>query len=418
MDTTFGQTHGPEQVPSSDPGADVQRRFRYQAAYTSIVATELLADDSDLEEVFCEHHEDVLVKRIDGSFIGIQVKTRQSGLEPFKTGDDEIRSALGRFLQLEKQFPASFAKFVIAANCGFYSAKKNSSNLGHLAETICAALRSKKDPPEKEAVTLKKLATQLDCTADSLRSILCKLELRGDLPQFGDIVPVLAQRISQSEEMQPYTFREVNAVADALLNYVVEAAALSCNDSARLCFVFAGDPDRVETDTIIRRKTITRTAIKTLLITTASETNRLTCATATSVDALPQGARLLQQKMASGGVSVENIGLATDHKVSAEYLFQQWFFKYGQAEANSRYRHLRTLVRTETYEARDETASDDRLYGTAMLERIRGRLRARHQTDSSSLFGVHYEHLLGVAGILTEECTLWWSKPFPIGTFK
>jgi Cap4 dsDNA endonuclease len=418
MDATFSHTYSPESAPSSDPGADVQRRFRYQAAYASLVAVKLLADDSDIEKVFCEHHEDVLVKCIDGRFIGIQVKTRQSGLEPLKTGDDEIRSALSRFLELEKQFPISFSTYVIAANCGFYSARKNSSNLRHLAETVCVAFRSTKDLPKNETARLNKLAKQLKCTSDSLLPVLCKLELRGDLPQFGDIVPVLARQIAQADEMKKYTYREVNAVADALLNYLLEAAALSCDDSARLYFVFAKDPEMMETETIIKRKTITRDVIKTLLVATASETSRLKCATAPSADALPRGARLLQQKMASGGVSVENISLATDHKVSAEYLFQQWFFKYGQGETNSRYHHLRTIVRTEAYEAHDETASDDQPYGAAMLDKIRSRLRARHQADSSSLFGVHYEQLLGVAGILTEECTLWWGKPFPIETLK
>lgn len=405
--------HSPENVSSSDPGADVQRRFRYQAAYAAIVATELLRDDGDVNLVFCEHHEDVLVRRVDGKFVGIQVKTRQIGLEPFKTGDEEIRGALKRFLQLEIQFPDYFATFVIAANCGFYSTKKNASNLAHLAETICAAFQSKKDAPKSEAGTLKRLASKLECKTDALTKILCRLELRGDLPQFGDIFAVLARRISQSSEIQEYTYREVNAVAEALLNRVLEASTLSCDDSARLCFVLARDPDRAETEAIIKGKTITRAAITSLLLETAS-TSRLTCVATTSVDALPQGTRLLQQKMAAGGVSVENIALATDHKVSAEFLLQQWFFKYGNAEANSRYRHLRTIVRTEAYEASDEAAADDRLYGAAMLERVRSRLRARHRTGSSSLFEVHYEHLLGVAGILTEECTLWWSKPFSV----
>lgn len=63
-------------VDQDDPGDETARRFSYQWAYTAILACGLLDTDGQVLELYCEHHEDVLVKRRDGQFHAIQVKTR------------------------------------------------------------------------------------------------------------------------------------------------------------------------------------------------------------------------------------------------------------------------------------------------------------------------------------------------------
>jgi hypothetical protein len=47
-----------------------------------------------------------------------------------------------------------------------------------------------------------------------------------------------------------------------------------------------------------------------------------------------------------------------------------------------------------------------------MLEDVRRRLRERHERDCEHLFDCMYEHLLGINGIETEKCSVWWSKQF------
>ena len=46
----------------TDPGDDVQRRFGFQAAKAAMLCLSLLDDEGEVEEVYCEHHEDVLVR--------------------------------------------------------------------------------------------------------------------------------------------------------------------------------------------------------------------------------------------------------------------------------------------------------------------------------------------------------------------
>jgi hypothetical protein len=49
-------------LSDTDRGDDVQRRFRYQAAIAASLSLALLDSDSDIIEIFCEQHEDILVR--------------------------------------------------------------------------------------------------------------------------------------------------------------------------------------------------------------------------------------------------------------------------------------------------------------------------------------------------------------------
>ena len=47
-----------------------------------------------------------------------------------------------------------------------------------------------------------------------------------------------------------------------------------------------------------------------------------------------------------------------------------------------------------------------------MLIELRTKLRSKLKENIT--FDCQYIHLLGVAGILTEECKIWWSEKFKI----
>ncbi|MGY3584986.1 hypothetical protein ACVIGB_005954 [Bradyrhizobium sp. USDA 4341] len=98
-------------LDKTDPGADIARRFFYQHCYAAINAIRLITDPQDVAEVICENHEDILVKRPEGSFVAMQIKTRALILPPFKSSDAQVKSALVRFCTLDKTFPNAFDTF-------------------------------------------------------------------------------------------------------------------------------------------------------------------------------------------------------------------------------------------------------------------------------------------------------------------
>ena len=66
--------------PTEDVGADTGARFAYQDAWAATLACALLSEPPPITDVWCEHHEDILLKQPDGLFHGVQVKTRESGV--------------------------------------------------------------------------------------------------------------------------------------------------------------------------------------------------------------------------------------------------------------------------------------------------------------------------------------------------
>src|ERR1035437_8025694 len=97
---------GPDQTLSpNDPGDETSRRIRFQWTWAAIVCCMLFDDTQDVVEVFCEQHEDILLKHRDGKFTGNQVKTRESDQPIWKANDEQVRSACVRFVQLELSYP-------------------------------------------------------------------------------------------------------------------------------------------------------------------------------------------------------------------------------------------------------------------------------------------------------------------------
>lgn len=66
-----------EILDETDPGDETQRNFRYQHAYGVILLIAGAASVEPYSAVWCEHHEDVLAERVDGSYDAYQIKTRQ-----------------------------------------------------------------------------------------------------------------------------------------------------------------------------------------------------------------------------------------------------------------------------------------------------------------------------------------------------
>jgi len=73
------------------PGDDIGRRFHYQHTYAAILCCSLLDLGSGCLEIFCEHHEDILMRTARG-FQGLQVKTRNQDGEAWKAIDPAVFS--------------------------------------------------------------------------------------------------------------------------------------------------------------------------------------------------------------------------------------------------------------------------------------------------------------------------------------
>ena len=69
---------------TDDPGDATQRNYRYQHAYGAILLASARRGEVPYLAIWCEHHEDLLAERTDGTYDGYQIKTSQPEHDPSK----------------------------------------------------------------------------------------------------------------------------------------------------------------------------------------------------------------------------------------------------------------------------------------------------------------------------------------------
>ena len=389
----------------------MQRRLRYQASYGALLCLDLLIDEQDgLAEIFCEHYEDFLGKTKTGKYVGVQVKTRIPGEGPFKSNDDAVKNALSRFVELDLLFPNQFVRFVLVANCDFYDVGEAETNLVYALELI----RNK--PNRNFSGTMKALLEELrkahKCKKQAILDALKKVALEGKVPKFEDMAAAVITKIGR---LRPdiIEYRAVEACGNALIERVLKASGLSCDQPIRSHFVFATSPEDASVLAIISDKRIVSNDVLSVvggtfwpLLMPSSKGNVVP-------SNVPTGHHILEKKMAAGGISAPSISAAKDQQTSAEYVLQEWVAKYGAELASQRRNHVDLLVNTRCSEAHDNTYCSDVPFGSSMLSEVRAAMRSL-ALDKDQVFALKYEQLLGFVSLSTQACRTWWTDPFSL----
>jgi hypothetical protein len=400
-------------LSDTDRGDDTQRRYRYQAAYAALISLGLLKKKTEFEEIFCEHHEDILIRGKDGKFIGIQVKTRKPGIGAFTFSDREIITSLKRFLELELAYPDHFKRYVIAASCGFWQKNPNDSNLVHCLDAIRT-----KDPAilhnAKFLGRVKKLSNVANCNEDFVINVLRKVKTTKS-PDLDAYEAYLFQALAQMPTWKRERVDTINKAAILLIDTMFRAASLSHTSAMSAYFAMLDDPETAKINQVIQGKRVTRTKVEETMQQVLKSAILLRPRTPVNLSDLPKGMKGMELKMAKGGISFLNIDNAKDLKFSAIHASTEWLYKYDPTDAIERYQHLSVIVRNECQEAYDLVKTKHRLFGEDMLKEIRKRLRSSYDREVKSKYtDCRYEHLLGIAAILTEECKIWWSEVFDL----
>jgi hypothetical protein len=122
---------------------------------------------------------------------------------------------------------------------------------------------------------------------------------------------------------------------------------------------------------------------------------------------------VLRQKLDRGGISTDDADDITDKGRAAEAHLIAETHKHPERSVNM-IRQLEAMVLGECREAYLRTSQKGELFGVPMLIDVQNRLRKLATERPLMVANQEYECLLGMAGMLTEECRIWWSKRFPI----
>ena len=399
----------PAGVPVDDAGGETARRYRYQWTYAAIICCMLLDDEEGVAEVFCEHHEDILIKYNSGTLAGLQIKTRAPNQQTWRANDEGIRKALSRFTSLEARFPGQFQQFRFLTNHPLHSAR-NGRDLIFVLNCIRSSPRS--SLPTSVAQVVTRTAKDAKCTEDVAFAALAKTFASDDLPKFRDIEVRLTQSLI---ELWP-TARECpyNSVRQAALNLQIEcqrASSLSHEDVAPAYLAASLDPDATDLAARVGNKRLDRKRVMRVLQRGLDDV----AAPLTDGSSIAPGSGspvLLPTKLDAGGFSAVSLNAAADLRDKADYLGLQWIKKLGRSEGLNRYRHVRSIVLSDAARAYERTKTANGKFGFEMLEDFRSQLANRRANDTQ-FYDCTNEHIEGFAYVLTSECLVTWSADRP-----
>jgi hypothetical protein len=406
----------PDQIiDKKDTGAETTRRYLYQAAYGALQSILMNDDESEIQEIFYEQQEDILLKLFDGSFIGIQVKTQEDSKGGFKFGDEPILKAIARFILLEQQFPEKFKRYIICTNCGF-ARTLDASDLDHCLNLIHQA---NNDIESCYKVTnfakyIKKLLTLSEITDEKLVIDVLTKTILTKWAGLRDYKKALISEIAEllNAEHQPHG--AIKRTAEMLTDIALHAGEFPDNQTQRAYHQWINDPAKAMTDYIISQKKIDRQRVTDVINKCFNPTGLLKGVMPVSIQALPLCTDILTQKLDAGKLTTLDIQTIRDCDNSALTLLYEWYNAFGPNEANARYDHLRIIMQRECSDAFNIAYNDQQPFGQAMLGLVRGRIRERQPEVIRRYADCSHEHLEGIAGILTDSCIVWWSKQFTL----
>ncbi|WP_313573766.1 dsDNA nuclease domain-containing protein [Brevundimonas sp.] len=407
-----------ETLDKKDPGDDVQRRFRYQHAYAAIQCAKLLDPDCTHDAVYCENFEDILLRKKTGTFEGVQVKTRQFKGEPFKSNDAALKKSIARFAELEKKFPGKFEAYHFVTNHGFWDEKQDKNCIAFLITSIKNRGGVKGLPSKHDLrAYIATICNDHDCVEGDVASAMLKMAIVGYESDLEKSPSDLRDIVAGLKDVEGCSALVARRVADNLMYLTYSASSMTLGGDVASLYELVSDFAAHRDALILLGKTICVDKVTDVVTSSVASDadNLLVSAHLVEADGVPQGMDVLAEKLERGGLQAERINKVKDFKASMEKLYLGWRYKQDVATANARLNHLKSLVEDDCVEAKIE-ASDKAPaeYAPAMYKGLRERLSERVASQSQPLFGATEEHLVGTAGILTEECSVWWSDKFEL----
>lgn len=403
-------------LDKADPGDDVAARFEYQHAYAAINAIRLITGEGDCVEVICENHEDFLLKKISGKFIGTQIKTRNITLPPFKSGDEQITIALGKFCLLDQKFPGCFEGFDFTTNHSFWKNEQSLNNLPWLLDSLRqrGGIKSlRENSPMRQYV--EGIAASTGLSPQNVAATLLRTTIRGHEAEITHIGSSVKEALCECPGMEELPYATVATIAKALVQLAREASAKALRGPITELYAPGTDLTQAVDGQLLAGKRICKADVLGVIDRFkggGKPYEDINVSTLVTPSDAPSDLVIAFRKLAKGGVEAGRVTNIEDRVRSFESLFLEWSRRYGVDEATKRYNNVLAAVQFEAAEAQAAAEKGGGPYGSAMFGVLAERLMARVRDDRDQLHGCRPEHLIGAAGLLTQQCKTWWSPQF------
>lgn len=407
-------------LSKTDPGDEVQKRFRYQHTYTALIAIQMFAGNLPYKEIMCELHEDILGVCSDGKFEGIQVKTKQINDGEFELNDEAITKSLIRFIKLYNDFPGKFKKFIFVSNCPIRddSTGKSLINLVKQSQNV---LKDSKIPftPSTLEKYIEILCEKTSLSREIVIEVLALVKTQVG-PSMDDIESkILTDHLGSLKECSNTLLPQLRIILDSIINKVYFASSKRTLNPIKDYIALTDGNFELLEYVEINTKRITKDTIRKVLREDVNKNLFLKSRNGfPESDFSKQNSNLMKHKMHCGMIDGDSIEIMDDLMSSAEdYFFEKYYKTNNPPKTIDELDQIRTIILNQANEAKSRCKNKEKIYGTIMLHSIEDRLEKITEKRSEHVYYCPYEILKGLVGILTNECKIAFSEE-PEGGWK
>ncbi len=399
-------------IDHSDPGDETQNRFRYQHAYGIVLLIAAIKQELPYVALWCEHWEDFLAERVDGRFASYQVKTRKPENGPWKFNDDAFVKSIKRFVQLDEEFPDKILHHHFVSNLNpFHSSveKEKVKCPGLILQTIACSEKIEKLAETLQA-TIGALADNLTVSTDKLYSTLKRTKFIKGPSLDGYDSEVAHLHLANCDFCSKLNASQLNGVRDELIHLIYRASSLGVDDPA-IHWVALGDPDSMKPQLYAKRVSVDDVKEQVL----ARDIGfRFTPSDGIYSLKKSQGSHksALEQKFSQGGLGQYQDFMKWRAMSAEEHLLE--LVARDPDKANLIVDQLRGVVQGTCLDAHAQVSGNPEPWEPAMYKKVIDDLKRIHSEEPSNISFQDFNCLMGVAGLLTDECLVWWSPEFEL----
>ncbi len=402
-----------ELIDKSDPGDELQRNIRYQNACAVIILIESYVGKYQYSSVWCEHHDDILGERLDGLFDFYQVKTRKPENGYWQSNHEEIKNSLKKFVSHDTKFPTKVGKFYFVSNVDYLKSgakDKIGKSPVKLIESVILEKDSKTPICEELKKTIVDLSTYCGCSEEKLKEVLLNTEFTHS-PERESYESIISHDFLPKIDLcRSLTRPELNALRDELIHTIFKASSLSVDTSERHWYCVHGD---FSTNPFLKAKRVPIEHVKILIEQRQSVPLRFTTIkTKYNLSNSSNNMTKLEKNFLYAGLSDQTETMQNRMLAAERQLFE--IMNRNPDSYDEMANRITALVKGECDESSLESKLFNPPFRETMLRKVFERLRKTSEKRPKMVFNQEYEFLVGIAGILTNECAVWWSEKFDL----
>jgi hypothetical protein len=199
-----------------DSGDDTQLRFHYQAQRIACLAISLISTEAEYARIYCELHDDALLKHWDRTYTAYQVKSKERSQPKFRATEKTILKSIRNFIRLQRFFSTRMRRFIIASNHPFTS-DRDKNDVRFLIELAKSPSASGNALDEFIAIFKSK---HEGYTESEVVEVLKKLDVQDQGPDFSAALSSVVQKLRSVPDLQGVDEQALLNCARALISKI------------------------------------------------------------------------------------------------------------------------------------------------------------------------------------------------------